>query len=137
MRDNAQLVLVATDEGVFGARAHSFAISSHKAGLFGLKFGLDSVCILGTLAFLHSSVSEMAFNLGMGSCIRFIKAFGRVSVIERYMLHKAESGPVQEKKLVRYLMLVITKQLNRVVLRMLSHELSLLSQSRVSVQGDL
>jgi hypothetical protein len=35
-----------------------------------------------------------------------MKAFGRVSVIETYMLHKAESGPVQEKKLVRYLMLV-------------------------------
>jgi hypothetical protein len=67
MHDNAQLVQVATDEGVFGARAHSFPISSHKAGSFGLKFGLDSVCILGTFTFLHSSGSEMAFNLGWGA----------------------------------------------------------------------
>lgn len=32
MRDSAQLVLVAADEGVFGARVHTFAISSLKAG---------------------------------------------------------------------------------------------------------
>ena len=56
-----------TGDGVFGARAHSYAIPSHKADSFGLELGIDSVWILGILALLHSSVSEMAFNMGWGA----------------------------------------------------------------------